>query len=222
VSGDAPQLLVIDVLDPRLVEPAGAGELRVLVEPTWGCVAVAAALDAGWSEVEISPSDDTTPIPLVSFEQRPPDGAVRCRVRSSDLADVAHGGELLGAPVIARPLAAMLAARIEERVTFVPAPCGERVAADAMWAVGMLIRVLLDELDDRSSTLTDAAGIAVTIALGAEDAATRLSTGARWARHLKRGGHPDDLRVAAAVDSIGVVPMLAREGDALVARVWGA
>jgi hypothetical protein len=221
VSNGDPQPILIDVLDPRLAGPVVGGELRILVEPTWGCVAVCAALDAGWHEVELASDElDAAPIPLVSFEQRPPDGAVRCRVRSSDLADAAHGGELLGAPVIARPLAAMLAARIEERVTFVPAPCGERVAADAMWAVGMLIRVLLDELDDRSSTLTDAAGIAVTIALGAEDAATRLSTGARWARHLKRGGHPDDLRVAAAVDSIGVVPMLARDGDALVARVW--
>lgn len=211
---------MIDVLDPRLVEPAGAGELRVLVEPTWGCVAVAAALDAGWSEVEISPSDDTTPIPLVSFEQRPPAGAERCRVRSTDLFDAALDGDLLGAPVNARPLGSMLAGRVQDRVTFVTATSAGSVAADSMWAAGMLIRVLLDELEDRDATLTDAAGIAVMIARGAEDAAVQLSSGARWARHLALGGHADDLRIASAVDSIGVVPVLTSDGDALVARPW--
>jgi phosphosulfolactate phosphohydrolase-like enzyme len=83
----------------------------------------------------------------------------------------------------------------------------------------MLIRVLLDELH-RDGELTDAAGMAVTIARGAEDVAAQLSAGARWRRHLERGGHAHDLRIAAAVDSIGVVPVIERDGDVLVARAW--
>jgi phosphosulfolactate phosphohydrolase-like enzyme len=105
-------------------------------------------------------------------------------------------------------------------VCFVPARSGdEELTLDATWACGMLIRVLLEELE-RDSTLTDGAGLAVMVAKGAEDAAAQLSSGVRWRRHLERGGHVDDLRVASAVDSIGIVPAISFEGDAIIARPW--
>jgi hypothetical protein len=217
-------LLVVDVLDPRLAAPRIDGELRVLVEPLYGSVAVAAALDAGWDSVELAPADDPSapPIPLVSYEQPPSAGALRCRVRSDELVASADTGMLLGAPAFARPLAARIAMLDVPRVTFLPALAGEvpELAADSWWASGMLVRVLLDELEGRDARLTDAAGIAVTLAQGAEDASRQLSAGVRWQQHLQRGGHADDLRVASAVDSLGVVPVLRHERDLLVARAW--
>ncbi|MCW2921414.1 MAG: hypothetical protein JWL76_1288 [Thermoleophilia bacterium] len=239
MSGE-PLVIDVRIADHAQRHDVGPGtELAIVVEPLYGCVAVAAALDAGWESVEIAPlpsEPGAVPIPLVSFEQSAPrDGAsTRCRVRSSDLtlavsARIDEGTPvLLAGPVNARPMASAIArlAPTLERVTFVPAPCGhapelEPLAADAFWAVGMLIRVLLEELDDaRGSRLTDSAGLAVSVAQGAEDAAAQLSSGARWRDHLAAGGHGDDLRVASAVDSIGVVPAVTRDGDAIVARPW--
>ncbi|MCB0880515.1 MAG: hypothetical protein KDC46_16215 [Thermoleophilia bacterium] len=220
-DGHAP--LVVDVLDPRLAPPRIDDELRVVVEPLYAAVAVAAALDAGWESVEVAPlASDVAPIPLVSFEQPPGDGARRCRVRSSELLASIDHGMLLGAPAFARPLCARMAATASPRITFLPAlaGAGDEVAGDAWWASGMLIRVLLDELDGRDAQLTDAAGIAVTLAQGAEDVAAQLSTGVRWHGHLARGGHPDDLRIAAAVDSLALVPAIRHDGDTLVAHAW--
>lgn len=211
----------------------------VLVEPLYGVPAVALALDAGWGSVEVAPAARSAgPIPLVSFEQPVPaaNRSSRCRVRSDDLAAVAgelgDRGALLGAPLLARPLAAQLAASSPEAITFVPVPLAtasqvdtvgaDRTCADAVWASGMLIRVLLEELDDRPSTLTDGAGIAVTVAQGAEDAATLLGSGLRWRAHLERGGHADDLRAASAVDMVGVVPRITIEDGVAVARVWSS
>jgi hypothetical protein len=215
--------VVVDVVDPRLARPRVADELRVVVEPLYAAVAVAAALDAGWESVEVAELDaGAAPIPLVSFEQLPPPGAGRCRVRSADLLASADHGVLLGAPAFARPLCARLAAASAPRISFLPALAGPEpeLAADSWWASGMLIRVLLEELEAAEVVLTDAAGIAVTLAQGAEDAAAMLGTGTRWRSHLERGGHPDDLRVAAAVDSLAVVPAISHEGDLLVARPW--
>lgn len=210
--------LVLDVVHPALRQGVDGGVV-VVVEPLYGCVAVAAALDAGWESVELAAdAPGTAPIPLVSFEQPPQAGQLRCRVRSSDLHAAARDGDLLGAPVLARPLCARLAAEAGiDRVTFVPVTAGGELGSDAWWACGMLARVLLDELD-RPSELTDAAGLAVTLARGAEDPVAQLSAGARWRGHLDRDGHPDDLRVASAVDSLGVVPGVTLDGDALVAR----
>lgn len=207
----------------------------MVVEPTWGSVAVATALDAGWESVEVADDDDPpgAPIPLVSFEQRPPADATRCRVRCADLVRClgplpGNGGSgststsvvLLGAPVVARPLAAMIARSTPDAVHLVACPGADgAMAADAWWACGMLVRMLLDELDG-DVALSDAAGVAVTVARGAEDAAAQLSAGARWRHHLGRGGHADDLRIASAIDSIGVVPRIARDGTSLVARAW--
>jgi phosphosulfolactate phosphohydrolase-like enzyme len=211
----------------------------VLVEPCYGVVAVAAALDAGWDSVEIAPQGTdlaTAPIPLVSFEQ-PVVGdqaGSRCRVRSDDLANSLDrivdgaGHVVLAAPANARPaMSAVARASVAARsITFVPAahalwPDPEPLTSDGMWACGMLIRVLLEELDtERGSTLTDAAGIAVTIAQGAEDVATQLSAGSRWRDHLAAGGHPDDLRVASAVDSLGVVPAVRGGAESRIAHAW--
>ncbi|MBC7460042.1 MAG: hypothetical protein H7287_01635, partial [Thermoleophilia bacterium] len=218
--------------------------LVVVVGPLYGGVAVAAALDAGWSSVEIAHEVvDTPPIPLVSFEQVPTGelAAGRCRVRSTDLASAVREALLLGAPVLlaapalARPFAAQMATRLEatdtERLTFVIAPsthgatdsqaqCSERAPADGWWAAGALIRVLLDELDARDARLTDSAGIAVHLATGTEDASSHLGAGVRWRRHLARGGAADDLRVARALDTLAVVPAVTVEDGAPVARAW--
>jgi len=194
-----------------------------MVEPLYGCVAVACALDAGWGSVEIAPElEGEAPIPLVSFEQAPPgaERGGRCRVRCDDVLAGAPEGALLAAPALARPLGSQLAALGLARVTFLPALAADALSADAWWACGMLVRVLLDELESGAAQLTDAAGMAVTLARGAEDAGLQLGVGTRWARHLERGGHPDDLRVAAAVDSLAVVPQLRRESGAWVAHPW--
>lgn len=218
--------VVIDVAtDPARIEPDA---LVVLVEPLYAVPAVALALDAGWGSVELAALEPgAAPIPLVSFEQPPgpEQRGGRCRVRSDDLAHASarvmtHDIVVLGSPVVARPLCSRIAAMDHAGVTFVPAAAGgEAMPADGWWAAGMLVRVLLEELE-RDSTLTDPAGLAVTIAQGAEDAAAQLSAGVRWRTHLERGGHADDLRLAAAVDSIGVVPVLSRSGDVIVARPW--
>lgn len=229
----ADQPLVIDVV-PDWGQATDA-DLLVLVEPLYGGPAVAAALDAGWGSVEIGPERrDAAPIPLVSFEQPPPveQRGGRCRVRCDDLwgalDDAASEWEtvLLGTPVLARPLASRLAVEAIGRIAFVPAPSfrdpGEpTMCSDAWWASGMLVRVLLDELDARASELTDGAGIAVTLAQGGEPAAAMLGIGQRWRAHLQRGGSSDDVRVAAAVDSIGVIPSVdLRDEDSFIARAW--
>jgi len=198
----------------------------IVVEPLYGSVAVALALDAGWPEVEVADDDHAAaPIPLVSFEQRPVAGATRCRVRSGELAGciraVGDRDVLLGAPVLARPLAAQVAMRAPSSITLVACPALDgSMAADSWWACGMLARVLLEELDDAAVELTDAAGIAVTLAQGAEVAGSQLAAGARWRRHVARDGSADDLRVASTIDHAGVVPTVTHEGGALVARAW--
>jgi hypothetical protein len=220
--------LDIDVVDPRLLEVL-PGDIVVLVEPLYGCVAVAAALDAGWGEVEIAVQEGAA-IPLVSFEQppAPEHRGGRCRVRADDLVDTAwfvleNSGDaevLLGAPALARPLCAQLATRDIARVHLVPALAEGRVAADATWACGMLTRVLLDELEARVPRLSDAAGVAVSLATGTDDPHAALTTGHRWVRHLELGGAADDARVAAAIDSLAVVPRLVDDLGVLIARPW--
>lgn len=237
--------VIVDVIDAGIHRAGMDAGVIVVVDPLYGSAAVAASLDAGWASVELAVErDGEPPIPLVSFEQPPVAElrAERCRVRSSDLVDAldALGADafvtglvVLGAPVCARPLGAQLAAHLHatdiERVTFVAvatthvaadssAARFERVAADGWWAAGALVRVLLDELDRRDARLTDAAGIAVHLATGSEDAASHLGSGVRWRRHLARGGAPDDLRIARALDSIAVVPEVTYEQGAFVAR----
>lgn len=222
--GAGDHLIRIDVTSDGAA--AAVADVVVVVEPLYGSVAVALALDAGWPTVEIASDDPAVaPIPLVSFEQRPVAGAERCRIRSSELAAcvASVGGRdvLLGAPVLARPLTAQVAMRAPSSITFVACPSLDgSMAADSWWACGMLVRVLLEELDDVPSELTDAAGIAVTLAQGAELVTMQLSAGARWRRHLARGGSADDLRVAGSIDHVGTVPVVARDGDALIARSW--
>lgn len=219
-EGVSGALVVIDVVHPALRASAAVdGGMAVVVEPLYAGVALAAALDAGWESVELAPDAGAAPIPLVSFEQPPPPGSRRCRVRSTDLHAAVQAGDLIGAPPLARPLCARLASGDHRRITFLPVPAGDELGADAWWACGMLVRVLLDELESTAS-LTDAAGLAVTLAQGAEDPFAQLSAGARWRRHLERGGHPDDLRVAAAVDTLALVPRVSDDAGALVATPW--
>jgi hypothetical protein len=240
--------LVIDVVSVDSFDHRVASEGPiVVVEPLYGCVAVAAALDAGWSSVDVAAErPGSAPIPIVSFDQPPPaehrsDG--RCRVRATDLfdalelaldADSAGGAAhvLLGCVANARPLAAQLARRVDAealRVTFLLAPSTaadrvglderdtEAVTIDAWWAAGVIIRILLEELEERAVALTDAAGIAVTLAQGAEAPSIQLTAGARWRAHLERGGHADDLRSAGALDSLGVAPLVSIDEGRFVA-----
>lgn len=207
----------------------GASSVVVVVEPLYLGVATALALDAGWGSVELAPlEEDGVPIPLVSFEQRPtiPGGACRVRgdvdsLRAAAQVGSSDGITLLGAPAFARPLAARLAMLEVEEIVLVPCAARGVLSADAWWASGALIRVLLDELEGRGAVLDDAAGIAVTLADGSTDAYVPLGSGARWNQHLARGGHEDDLRVAASVDSVGTVPRLERgDDDRLSALAW--
>jgi hypothetical protein len=238
----------VDSFDHRV---AAEGPI-VVVEPLYGCVAVAAALDSGWASVDIAAEQPgSAPIPLVSYDQSPPPehrSEGRCRVRATDLFDAldlaldagspdpaAH--VLLGCVAIARPLASRLARELDDatlRATLLIAPSTaadrvglderdtEAVTIDAWWAAGVIIRILLEEVDGRDLALTDAAGIAVTLAQGAESPAVQLTAGARWRAHLERGGHADDLRVAGAVDSLGVVPRVTSIDGAYVAAALDA
>lgn len=229
--------LVIDVQPPGAALAAAVRQGPVIVvEPLYGCVAAAAALDAGWQEVEIAGErEGQPPIPLVSFEQPPPGGASSrtCRVRADDLHGAVEGlrGELgsgahpvlLGSPANARPACARLVQLLVagmERVTLLPVPSHDTISADSWWSCGMLVRVLLDELDEFDSLLGDAAGMAVSLAADGT-AAERLGAGLRWDRHLARGGSPHDLRVAAAVDSLAAVPALQLHAGAVRAVELG-
>lgn len=232
--------LLIDVVSDAFAAPLDS--VVVLVEPIHAAPAAALALESGWSSVQVDAEQDgTPPIPLVSFEQSPSPGAAstRCRLRNDDLLAASAGLALdardqlvlLGAPAFARPLCARLAIATPASISFVPVAStrdgGDHVrgadgtSSDAWWACGMLLRVLLDELEAVDAGLTDAAGLAVRIAQGAEPADVELAASLRWNAHLARGGSADDLRVASAVDSIGIVPRLARDGEALVAAAWG-
>jgi hypothetical protein len=238
------------VIDLRLADGdwrPTAEDLVVVVEPCYGGVAVAAALDAGWDSVEIAePVDDAAPIPLVSFEQPVPrehPDATRCRVRAADLAATLEritadeATPVLAVPANARPAMSSLARACGAcaRVTFVPAwhvpvlevdeddEPAEPLTMDGIWAAGMLVRVLLEELDDeRAVRLSDSAGVAVAIAQGAEAPAPQLAAGARWRDHVATGGAEDDLRLAAAIDSIGAVPIVRFDDveGVLVASAW--
>lgn len=219
----------------RATIPAGR-VASVLMEPLYVGPAAALALDAGWGSVELADVGDGAPIPLVSYEL-PPAAEHRggtCRVRADlagvdaacrELAVAADPVVLLGAPAFARPLAARLAFEGFDAVEFVPIAADGGVSADAWWASGMLMRVLLDELDGREAVLDEAAGIAVSLVGDLADAAPALGAGRRWNAHLAAGGHPDDLRLACAVDSIGVVPRLhlpasLEAGASLRVRAW--
>jgi len=234
-----PAPLLIDVDLGGDYEFGVTRDLCVVVEPAYGVPAVCAALDAGWGSVEVDHEHDgVAPIPLVSFEQ-PGAADGRCRVRSSDLDaalltadDDDASAIVLAAPCIARPFASAVAGRARELdvVRFSPAPshrdCSEpgrefeTFAVDAVWASGMLIRMLLEELEGRDAVLTDAAGVSVSLAQGAESAVAQLGSGIRWRRHVAGGGHADDLRIAAAVDSFGIVPEVVVEAGVRVARPW--
>lgn len=223
---------------PGAVSPVVPGEriAYVLVEPLYVAPAAALALDAGWGGVELAERSDAAPIPLVSFEQPPvPEhrGAT-CRLRAdvngieAALAEI--GGDaaadatvLLGAPAFARPLMARLAFAGFDAVELIPIASGRQLAADAWWASGMLMRVLLDELDGRDAVLDDAAGIAVSLVGELGDAAPALGAGRRWDAHLAAGGNVDDLRIACAIDSIGVVPRIDTSSGVatgIVVRPW--
>lgn len=229
--------LVIDVASSADAAAVGMADLVVIVEPLYGCVAVALALDAGWQSVEIAEQqvDGPPPIPLVSFEQAPAveHQSSRCRVRSADLARTLAATPVAGPPVVlgssvnARPLCARIAQGQSPlaRVVLLPVGVdGEPIGIDAWWASGMLIRVLLDELAEsaRPVTLTDAAGLAVALARGAESAAAQLSAGRRWRDHRAAGGHDDDLRVASAVDTVAAVPLVLRANGAAIATQWSS
>ena len=241
------------IIDVRLADgdwSPTAEDLLVVVEPVYGGVAVAAALDAGWKTVEIAElgananAPGREPIPLVSFEQGVPrdqPGATRCRVRSDDLVATLErvmAGDatpILATPANARPAMSGVARAVSAcaRVTFVPAihvveseeevdHPDEAMTVDGMWAAGMLIRILLEELEtERPVWLADGAGVAVSVAQGAEDPASQLTAGVRWRGHLDTGGNADDLRIAAAIDTIGTVPIVIEDEEGtFIARPW--
>lgn len=222
----------------------------VVVEPLHGSPAVLAALDAGWDEIEVAaeaPGQAT--LPIAACEMPPPAPGQRSRLRSGDLlAAIAAGRVIVGAdgdarpllvagPTSARPSAATLARWAVGRagsVTFVPAPAtghglddgadpdrdGGELASDALWACGLLLRVLLDELGDEPTQLTEAAGVAVAVASGEEPPASVLGAGMRWRRHVARGGAPSDLPRAAAIDVHAVTGSVSWHDGVPIIRPW--
>jgi phosphosulfolactate phosphohydrolase-like enzyme len=211
--------------------------IAVVVEPLYGCTAVASALDAGWDEVEIAPQlSDQAPIPLISFDAPRPRDAVSniCRVRATDLEQSVRVAcrsssqlTLLASLANARPFAAQLALRLQRggvggdaaSVVFVPARTASGAfAADAWWVSGVLIRLVLDELLDHDAQLRDAAGLAVTIATEESIAhpGAQLAAGARWLAHVAAGGSADDARRSAAFDCVGIVPQCRLADDGLL------
>lgn len=213
-------------VDLDVVRPAPEHTAVVLVEPLYFGVGAALALDAGWGSVELTERADASPIPLVSFEQRPTERGGRCRVRGditelADAFDAATRIVLLGSLVNARPLAARLALDPDvQRIEFVPVASGGRVSSDA-WAVsGVLMRLLLEE-SERTCELDDAAGMAVSLGDISGDLSPVLAAGSRWKRHLSFGGSEDDLRVASAIDSVGIVPRIdSRSDTGIIVTSW--
>jgi hypothetical protein len=180
----AAPLLVIDAaLHPELVTSVDSFTVRVVADPVAG------------------------PDLCVVADARPEAGT------DLDVAVERVGDALLVAMVNLRPAAARVATIVREsaceRVLVVAVGYGEEVAADSVWAAGCFIRILLDELACES-TLTESAGIAITVAQSHGDPVLALSRSARLAAYARAREEELDvvLRRIVEVDSVGNVPTL--------------
>lgn len=204
--------------------------IYILVGTLGFATASALALDAGWSAVELAAlHDDDAPIPLVSYEQPPTVVGGVCRIRGDlpmvnaalDLVGNDDATVLFGAPVYARPLTSRIVRDNVNDIVLIPLGVNGDVSADTWWVSGVLIRLLLEEAEGLSAVLDEAAGIAVSLVHDVDDVMLMIERSVRWQHHLSIGGSEDDLRVAGATDSIGLVPKLIRvEGKPLMAVEW--
>lgn len=125
-----------------------------------------------------------------------------------------------------RPCAALLGAWLSERddVGRVRIACAETsegdIAADAMQLAGALARLLLDEVT-RPVTLSEAAGMAMTISESYPEAVAALESGGRWRRFQRDSDLDMETPVIAAThDQCAAVPLVKLTADRLVAESW--
>lgn len=226
-------LLIIDV-EPR----AGFGTSGspdapvVVVEPLLGGPAVVAALDVV-DEVSIAAGSGDVPHIGHLLDGNVPDGDRQLRV--TDLMHALDAEAALGADdailvsyLNLRPCAALLGAWATGRdnVTRIRIACAavqqdsHAIGADAMHLAGALARLLLEEID-RPVMLSEAAGIAMTVAQSAEQAESVLEAGRRWA--LLRGDigvDPATPHLAGQADMCAAVPLIHLRADEMVAAAW--
>lgn len=209
--------LTIDVaLHPALVTAAADGSraVVVLVDMLCGSSTVALALDDGRGVVRLV--DDTAraagvarPSALAAVHEEGD------RLAAPDLVAVARAVHeavapdlvLVGSLLNARPLASMLARALDgvDAVTFACAGDGAAVAVEDAYCCGVLIHLLLEEADVAMS-LTDAAGICVSVAGTHDDHHGAISRGAT-ALWLAADGDAGvaDIAACAQADMVGAV-----------------
>ena len=192
---------MVDVaLHPQLIGPQQHPGICVLVDALAGSPALAAALDD---------SDETLTLPTAYTERLT---TIAVAIASEHAATQIIVGALPNARPCVTALARLLAATDanQPRLTFVCTGSGHEVAAPDVYVAGALVRMLLEECD-AALMLTDAAGIAVSIASTFADDQSALSASA--------GDDDTDQalrQLATQRDLYGAVPELLVDPDGVV------
>jgi hypothetical protein len=123
----------------------------------------------------------------------------------------ASNGALVGCLANLRPFAAALARSLGDcdTITLVCASNAGHVCSADVWVAGTVIRTLFEELGSPTE-LTDAGGVAITVAMSYPDAANAM-LGSMRGRHLGA----DALQRATATNVSAVVPMIASDDSGL-------
>lgn len=194
----------IDVaLHPRLLR-GHAPDLALLVDAVDASPRLLAQLEAGAEPVLGEESWD-----LVSAAD-----AVHVRFVDAPV--------LLAGLANARPVAAQIARHAQAAplsdLLIVCAGSGEQVASEDAYSAGVIVRLLLEELD-QPAQMTDAAGMAVALTSSYPDARSALLASAGVRRRLSQGTD-DAITDWSAQDVHGVVGQLRRQGALWGASVW--
>ncbi len=225
--------LIIDV-EPR----AGHGVVGdsdvpvVVVEPLLGGPAVVAALDLV-DDVQLDAASGEVPHLRALMDGDVPGDATVMRL--PDLVHALNAEAAMGAQqalivsyLNLRPCAALLGSWVSQRsdISRIRIACAsvrgdtDAIGADAVHLAGALARMLLEEID-LPVMLSEAAGIAMTVAQSAEQAGAVMEAGRRWSLLRDNDGiDPETPHMAGQADLCGVVPVVAMHGDRLVAAAW--
>jgi hypothetical protein len=225
--------LIIDV-EPRAGDgtPGDTQAPVVVVEPLLAGPAVALALDSGLDRVRLEPTGAKPDLPTL-LEGEPPAGAAVTGIdelMDSLAREALHGARsaILVSHLNIRPCAALLGGWIAAtpdvsrlRIACVPTGGSERmISADAMQLAGALARILLEEVD-RPAVLTEAAGIAMTVAESFHDPVGVLEAGERWRRLRDQSiMSAAVLEVAGLRNTVGIVPIVSLVEDVRAAVAW--
>lgn len=200
----------------------------VLVEPLLAGAAAAVLLEQV-DRVELVDEGDLVDLERVLSAAPASEGAFRlCAVDAlramNSLHEFGATEAIVASHLNVRVVAARLASSIQEgsaeraRVMIVCADTsgdagGAVVSVDAIHCAGVLIRMLLEEILC-PCVLTDAAGVAVTVAGSYGDPHAAMQTSARWRSLLRAGAAPSMLSIASQRDLAPAVPYCDLSGEA--------